>query len=61
MPSSLLVCEQSMVASTLLLVVLAASSAFADPGQPTATGTPGQYQVVGNSLVSAQQVCYSHL
>ncbi|KAF8491027.1 glyoxal oxidase [Gautieria morchelliformis] len=41
--------------SCVLLVLLAATFASADPGQPTASGTPGQFQLVGNSLVSAQQ------
>ncbi|KAF8587998.1 copper radical oxidase [Ramaria rubella] len=47
--------ELSSFSRALLLTVLAATSVLSDPGQPTATGTVGQFQTVGNSLVSAQQ------
>ncbi|KDQ20479.1 hypothetical protein BOTBODRAFT_26498 [Botryobasidium botryosum FD-172 SS1] len=35
---------------------LAAVSTLAAPGQPLKTGTPGQFEIVGNTLVSAQQL-----
>ncbi|KAF8530384.1 glyoxal oxidase [Hysterangium stoloniferum] len=44
---------------TLLLIFLTpllTTPVLANPGQPTVSGTPGQFQLVGNSLVSAQQV-----
>ena len=46
--------------SYVLLAALGATPTFAGPGQPTATGTTGQFQITGNSLVSAQQVLFAY-
>ncbi|CAE6431726.1 hypothetical protein RSOLAG1IB_01036 [Rhizoctonia solani AG-1 IB] len=42
--------------STLLTSVAADPTVLPAPGQPTKTGTPGTFEIVGNSGVSAQQL-----
>jgi len=44
------------LAAILLTSLVLTAPVLANPGQPTTSGTPGQFELVGNSLVSAQQV-----
>jgi hypothetical protein len=42
--------------SAFLSTVAADPTVLPAPGQPTKTGTPGTFEIVGNSGVSAQQL-----
>ena len=56
MPSSLL---YLLALPTLAVLSLAQVPTIPQPGQPTFSGVPGQFSIVGNSLVSAQQASQS--
>lgn len=47
-----------MLNSIILILTAALAKAInaTSPGQPTVSGLPGQFKLIGESLVSAQQV-----
>ena len=45
--------------TALMRVCVNAQSTLSPPSQPTKLGTPGQFEIITQSLVSAQQVNYT--
>lgn len=48
--------QASTLLSLLTIVAAQTTTVLDPPGQPTKTGVPGTFEIVGNSGVSAQQL-----